>query len=519
MKVRSLNISIGWWSEKLPLLLYLVIAYLYCFDRQSFPSLDGPAHFHNSILLKEYFTGNETVRSNFELTPFYIPNLFSNYLITAFSLFLSYGQSAFLFFFSFYFLFLYSSYYLLKSYQVRFSGINAIAFSIFFNGTLLNLGFYNFSWSVIFLFFGLGFYRRNFINRDNKTLSKYAVYLVILFFLYYSNALTLVFFSIYIAITECVMLIKNIKQKNKTRPFVLHLLKLSLFSLPCAILLFIFYTHSTLNKSTGVNDYVGLNTLLLNFGCIIVYSFEAESECTAIMFSYVALLFLYSILQKVKTKSYFELEDIFLLVSLILLYLYYHVWDQSSVGMMSTRLQYFFFLFLVIWLLVQKTDMLKLIVVSGLSVIAFYKYENKQKDTMKILESSAHELVIAGKYVEPNSTVMAINYSEQWLMAHFSNYLGVEKPLIITDNYEAVMGWFPLRWKADLPTLTFANSIILQGPRSNNETQQKVQYVVIYGGSDRVKENKVYDAELNSHYKLIYRSLGRYVAVYKLLQS
>jgi hypothetical protein len=63
-------------------------------------------------------------------------------------------------------------------------------------------------------------------------------------------------------------------------------------------------------------------------------------------------------------------------------------------------------------------------------------------------------------HVKPYSVVLPLNFSpcgidehgntiadHNFLFQHVGQYLGTSKPLIILDNYEANMGYFPLRWK------------------------------------------------------------------------
>ncbi len=70
------------------------------------------------------------------------------------------------------------------------------------------------------------------------------------------------------------------------------------------------------------------------------------------------------------------------------------------------------------------------------------------------------DYVSAAKYIKSNSVILPLDFSPQgkdeqgrviadrnFLFSHASHYLGTEKPLIILDNYEANMGYFPIRWK------------------------------------------------------------------------
>ncbi len=71
----------------------------------------------------------------------------------------------------------------------------------------------------------------------------------------------------------------------------------------------------------------------------------------------------------------------------------------------------------------------------------------------------AEDIMLAGDRIRINSVVLPLNFSpsgtdEQghtiadwnYLFSHATQYLGTTRPLIILDNYEANMGYFPVRW-------------------------------------------------------------------------
>ena len=56
------------------------------------------------------------------------------------------------------------------------------------------------------------------------------------------------------------------------------------------------------------------------------------------------------------------------------------------------------------------------------------------------------DLYSASVFVEPNSIVLPFDFSENWLHMHHSNYLGVDKSVVILENYECDKDYFPLKW-------------------------------------------------------------------------
>ena len=54
---------------------------------------------------------------------------------------------------------------------------------------------------------------------------------------------------------------------------------------------------------------------------------------------------------------------------------------------------------------------------------------------------------IAEALISPNSILLPVRTSDYWLDSHFSNYLGISKPVLILENYEASTGYFPIIYK------------------------------------------------------------------------
>ena len=44
------------------------------------------------------------------------------------------------------------------------------------------------------------------------------------------------------------------------------------------------------------------------------------------------------------------------------------------------------------------------------------------------------------------SLFLPLNYDENWLRAHISDYAGCNKPVAVLENQEAALAWFPIKW-------------------------------------------------------------------------
>jgi hypothetical protein len=219
----------------------------------------------------------------------------------------------------------------------------------------------------------------------------------------------------------------------------------------------------------------------------------------------------------------FTRYDIILLPALISLILYYIEPDGSGAGMMSERYNLIFYIFLIIWmasqLLPKRISQMLMLLVVLLHLALLFKNQN---GTIRGLNKDALSIVEASKYMEPNSLVLPINMTDNWLEGHFSNYLGIDKPLILLENYEASVNWFPLKLNWDkLPKVQLDNKDSISGLRwiSNPYTSniKQIDYVLLYGIITKINDAKWIELKntLNLKYNLVYSSPNNYIGLYK----
>lgn len=136
----------------------------------------------------------------------------------------------------------------------------------------------------------------------------------------------------------------------------------------------------------------------------------------------------------------------------------------------------------------------------------------------------AKELVLAGNYIDAESIVFPITISDNFIFGHISNYLGVEKSIVITDNYEAGLIDFPIVWNySEIPDLKLGN-IIMNNQKHNiikkNKDSRDIDYVIIINDSELQ-----YDAQiergiieiLNNDYQIVFQSEKINIIIFKLI--
>ena len=509
----------------LTLLSFLGISLYYAIGNGVFPSIDGPSHWNNANLLKQYFLGNETVKQNFELNTFYIPNVFSQFLLSFLMLFFKSTLAMIVFQFIHYMSFFLGFLYFLKTYKVKYAYFMSLIAVLFFNAFLWNIGFYNFSFSVIFLVIALGYFHKQFSSNGSRLISTYAMLFVLSALLFYSNALSLLVFFLFVAFKELKKLFLYMKNRNETlKVFMIQELKILMVFIPFLSMIFLFQSKIEFQNpplfSNNIGEYMSELPYLKPF---IVYHVEREFQFVKWISYCLIILSAYTLFWRIKErKKGFEQGDVLLMMLLSVVALYLIIPNMYSVGMMSPRFLYFIFLFLILWLLLQDTRVIKFLMVGCIIVAVFFERDKMHIHLLNEMNRNLKLVEKASVLIEPNASVLPLDFSGNWLERHFAHYISADKPLIILDNYEATVGWFPLKWRAStMPKYLLGESETVEGIYNCINKQgisKPIDYVFIYGDRGRISAFPHFDSILSGYYQKVVTAENGLCSVYKLKQ-
>ena len=214
-------------------------------------------------------------------------------------------------------------------------------------------------------------------------------------------------------------------------------------------------------------------------------------------------------------KNTITVSDVWLFASLVILFLYFKLPDSDgSAGYVSVRLGLLFFLFLIIWFSTQNFQKWFSLLIITVVLYCNFKLNSYYITATNDLNDVAKECNNASEYILPNSIVLPINYSDNWLYAHFSNYLSVDKPMIILENYECGTGYFPLKWnEASIPNTllgsTPSNKLSCLQWKSNAQNPTRpIDYVFVLGNMDAKADscNQEIKQILSDNYSLTYHT-------------
>jgi hypothetical protein len=495
-----------------------------------YPSMDGPSHLYNSKLIAHLLKGDSPAINEFyTLNKMIIPNWTSHFILSLFNLFLP-AWVAEKILLVFYLCGISISFRLLIKQLCPDNPAMSLFIIPFAYSFLFYLGFYNYCLSFVFLFFTLFYWLKNAATSQPL---KYVWLFVLLMGTYFSAVLT---FSVLVFCLGLLIMAGAIERYSAglqltllSRKTVKELLLLLAISLP-GLVLSAFFIHST-HLSGSNNGYTtgDLIKWLNDVRCIIVYEYPREEKWTAQFLHVIIVVFSISLFTRFRDRDFrFEWRmlcksDLFIIPLLLVLFLYFKVPNDANAGMMSDRFCLLVYMFLIVWISSQYLPYRVSQWVVGL--IIFFQIGllfNRHNGMIRDLNKDAGVIYNASKYMEENSIVLPVNLSDNWIETHFSSYLGIDKPLVILENYEATVGWFPVRWNDPaLPRVKLGESdgFANLGWNSNLKSAhiKQIDYVFLYGNTAKVNDSTwtQLKSTLDKHYLLIFSSADHYAVVYK----
>lgn len=497
--------------EKYIFIFFLILNAFPILIGKYFPSMDGPAHLHNAFIIQDLLLGKSTFYQNFyRINSELIPNWMGHVLLVVSNWFFQPYLSEKLVL-------------LLISLGIPFIGrliimkLNPynrlISYLLlpFVYSTSFIFGFYNFSIGVFFYLITIYY----FLTVGDKAYSvKQFISLLFLFTLtYFSHALV---FLISLSSIGLYILFALLIQGRSSFKQVLNKVFVVFLAAFFPLLFFLDYSLSrnVLEASTYL-DFGLLIEQLTSLDTLIGYNASLEKPYLIILFLVIFFLFSIQLYDRLKQgiKSV-TASDFWFLLGLCMCTGYFILPNSGGgAGFISMRLSYLFFLILILWVVSYKpiSNTLLLLIIplcifSNLKLIHYYS------DVSKELNNTVASIEDISSHIPEGSTVLPVDFSQHWMMNHFSNYLGIDKKLLILDNYESTLYYFPTQMKNE----TFPNTILGENElgdcskwiRSPSNKTNPASYVFVLGNLENDKEgcNQKIKIAIESFYKLNYKN-------------
>lgn len=391
-------------------------------------------------------------------------------------------------------------------------------------------GFYNFSIGLLLLFVTVYFW----LTKENSTykIKDKFILFVLICSTYFSHLL--VFCLLLIILTARILFVELEKirtENNSIKTVTIKILNQTILLLFSAALpLFFTYNYFLAREDISPQSKLPVQELinwLYKIQPIIALNESVEQPFTKNIFFVFCAMLLFAVIEKlrfsvhlknklVSVKKFihnsFSSLNFWLLCCMILLILYFYLPDEhANASFISIRIFLLFFLFFILFM--ASLNHKKTILFLAVFILLYNHFRLNFYYTKEavVLGGVATRINNFAPQIEANSVVLPINFSSHWFMGHYSNYLGVDKPMVILENYEAVQGYFPLDWnRKAMPNLTLVNNNSGQVSCLNWETNltnknKKIDYVFILGvppDSINLCENKIFSI-LKKSYKLV----------------
>jgi hypothetical protein len=230
---------------------------------------------------------------------------------------------------------------------------------------------------------------------------------------------------------------------------------------------------------------------------LIVYHYANEEILTEQFLHLMIVLLSISIFYRFyKTGSAeYKLKDIFLIPVILCLILVFLIPGEGYAGMMSDRLSLMLFMNLIVFIFLMDLPVrvsyiaIPVILILHFSLLAYHfnaALRKLNRDAIRIYQTS--------EKIPEKSIVLPVNMSENWLQIHFSNYLGTDRDLVILENYEASVGWFPVAWNRDqIPEILLGEMRDISGihwpGNKNTPEKRQIDYIFLYGQTGKINES------------------------------
>lgn len=429
-----------------------------------FPSQDGPSHVENADIIRRYSNPSSELRRYYLLATDRELNWLGHLMLAGLRFALPPAPAISLFLSGYVILFPLSVVYALRSVRPRAGPWALLAFPFIYNYPL-HMGFFNFAWSIPFFFLLVGWFLR-----PGRSARSYGVFAAISLVLYLFHPGTWTMAALAIGILAACRTVGDWMGAAKTKSLApaeaariaVRGLVLPFLALLPALLLFLRFASRAggasamrLKLQAPVNLYAAA---LLN-----EFSFRNTLEhrlfqlvLAALILSAAALLLL-----KIAKRSFSELDSI-LLVAAAFLALGFLTPDEMLSGQfLRPRLVLFVCLTLILWLGSAIRSRGAALAVMGLGSIASAGLLGTRMTAYRRLDSFVTEYVSAGSAVEPNRTILPLNFLSLGpelpghgrlpmtvhVFQHTSGYIASERNVVDLANYEANTDDFPVRYR------------------------------------------------------------------------
>lgn len=461
---------------------FFIILLLHCLPillLTPFVTLDGPAHLYNAHLMFEVLFGKTNIiHSFFEFNTFPEPNWTGHFLLMVLQAVLPILWAEKVIIILIFVLMAMGFRKLILTINPASAYLSWMIFPFLFNFPLL-LGFFNFVLALALLPWWINWWLK---NHRNGLQVKNGIFVTLFFMVLYFSHLVVFLLA---GLSAGIISIFNTPTGNTKKMFK-QLLYLFIVSLPGLFLSFLFVFFFGTEGYRGEISYLPLAQLVDDLLCsrmFIVYDYTSEKVFT---YTFSGLMVLLTVIGLRHFNKTFVQRSFGWICLSSLLIIFVIPDSLASGGILSVRLVQWFYMTWCIWLVAlnipKKAKIFAALIAVGFSFGMMKIHWKVQQE----LNSDAKQFIAASAHIQPNSIVLPLNYSANWMHSNMSSYLGAMKDVVVLDNYEATQHHFPLVWKKNMdPEIHMGNHVSSNRPcvhieKSEKMTGLKINYVSVW---------------------------------------
>lgn len=512
-----------WKYEKFLFALFIVLTALPVLCSPFFPTVDGPAHLHNGNLLKHLlFLGNDFGRAFFDINKQLNSNFLDHIWFAFFGLFLPASLVEKSILLTYIISLPFSFRYLVKKLvnDERSAKLSSYLIFPFVYSFTFRIGFFNFCLGIPVLFWILGYWTA---NREQPGRKKIIVLAALSTLLYISHIFNFMLWGIILFVNELQYVVHA-----RTLKGVLKKLVPAIWILIPGLLLSLIFFISNSGYHHEAPVYLPADRLfwtIIDLSPIITLSYEREFAYAQII-SYallvLVLLVIIDYFRKRKTPTSFRPLWIFPATVVLLLFFIFPDWIASG-GFISIRWALYFFLVLIVLIAAKALPARQLAIPVAVILVThlfFIHYHNEQT---KLLSADAEILTEAENFMDENSVLLPLNYSDNWIQINHAGYMSTHRNIINLDNYEPTKPHFPLIWKKGEQVYELMPGYGNRMPPCINidayekATKHRIDYLSRFAYEGKTIDSCVtnVEKEIDQRFEPVYQSANKKLQLYK----
>ena len=448
-----------WYKLIFILLIGLYLTPIWIF--QYFPSQDSPSHLENAKIILDHYLQNGSINQQYYLINHHlIPNLITYPLLVSLLLFFSPLVAEKIVLSIFVICFPLSIRYVLNSINPDSNYISLLAFPFIYNYTF-QIGFLNYSYSIFILLIIFGYFIQ---CHDNLNATNILLLSILSTALFFSHPLSLLMSYVFIVVYQLTDALINSRNGIKTNITINLLnwgwlkngLKIFIAFLPSIILCVNYLLQQEGGKLVWISP---LEVIAYFFSVSSIVIFDSINVLIALMLGiFFILLIIYCIKQKI-THHFITPWDGVLATFLLLYFLAPN--EMGSGSVIILRINLLLWVIIIFWLGANyryykpNNIFIIYIMIASLSLLSLV--------TVKYAEYNVliKDYMLVSNFIKDNSTMVRIfSYKQNdfpggeegghWrvnFLIHADSYIAAEKNVVSFNNYEAMMGYFPVLYK------------------------------------------------------------------------